>query len=189
MKKYLLLIFYLLLASFNFNLFLNPLHLPTGGNQGFAIIINHIINISPSIIILSVNIIMLIISYFLLSKTTTIGTIIATFIYPLFIKLTSFISLPFVNENNFLICSITAGIICGFTCGLIYKQGFSQGGINTISLILYKYFHIKIALTNFVINTIIVILGYFFFGATHIFYSLIVIIINSLLIHFILKKS
>ena len=163
-KKYIYLILSLFLAALNFNLILKPLELVVGGTQGVAIIINHLINVRPSLIILIINTIMLLLSFIFLSHETTYGTIIATFIYPLLVRLTS--NIPFFNFNNGfnIILVIIAGIICGITGGIIYKQGFSNGGISIIPLLINKYFHIKVYLSTFIMNGIIVILGCFYFG-------------------------
>ncbi|MGN1370831.1 MAG: YitT family protein [Candidatus Coprovivens sp.] len=187
MKKYTILLISLLFASLNFNLFLKPLNLVTGGTQGLAIVINNFINLKPSTIIFFINIISLIISFIFLRKETTTSAIISTFSYPLFIRITSLIpSISFI-ENNVLISSITAGVICGLTGGIIYKMNFSSGGITIFNLLLKKYFNIKISISNFLINGTIIIIGYFFFGIKKIIYSLIVIIISSILIHIIQK--
>lgn len=189
MKKYFLLIISLLFAAINFNLFLKQLNLVTGGTQGLAIVIKHLINLKPSIIILIINIISLIISFIFLKKETTTSAIISTFIYPLLIKITSIIpDINFIKEHIF-ISSLLAGIICGTTGGIIYKMNFSSGGITVINLILKKYFNIKVAISNFIINSLIIIVGTFFFGIIKMFYSLIVISISSLIIHLIMKNK
>ena len=138
MKKYIYLTFFLLVASLNFNLILKPLELVTGGTQGFALLITSIIKIKPSFIILIINITTLIISYFCLSKSTTYGTLAASFIYPICVKLTSFIPNISYIAHHILLSSIIAGIICGLTGGYIYKLGFSAGGVSTINLIVNK---------------------------------------------------
>lgn len=187
-KKYTLLFISLLFASLNFNLILNPLNLVTGGTQGLAILITHIFELKPSTIILIINITALIVSYFFLTKENTYSALTSTFVYPLFIKLTSSISSLTIIKNHILIFTIIAGIICGITGGYIYKLGFSSGGITIINLLLKKYFKLKISVSNFIINTIIIILGYFHFGLTKALYSIIVITISSILIYSILKK-
>ena len=187
-NKYLVLLFLLFVAAINFNMILKPLSLTTGGNQGLAIIFSHILNVRPSLIILVVNIIMLILSYIFLNKETTFGTVLASISYPIFVRLTS--SFDIIEFGNLkIIFIIIAGIICGITCGYIYKIGFSQGGINVLSLIIKKYFKIKISLTNFIMNSIILFFGVFYFGIEKGLYSLIVVVLNSFLINKILSKK
>ena len=188
MKKYMLLLISLFIAALNFNLFLKPLNLVTGGNQGIAIIIKDITNLKPSIIILIINIIALIISYILLKKETTTSLVISSLSYPLFVKITNSLSLPTITKIP-IITAIIAGIICGITGGIIYKMDFTQGGISIINNTLHKFFKIKISITNFIVNTSIIIIGSFFFGFIKLLYSLIVVCISNLIINFILSKN
>lgn len=189
LKKYIYLLLTLLGAAINFNLILKPLNLVAGGTQGLAIIINHIFKISPALIILLINIIMLVVSYLKLPKSTTYGIIISTFLYPLFIKLTCLIPTVKITNTYIIIPVIIAGIICGLTGGYIYKLGFSSGGINVVAILFKKYFKIKISITNFFINVIIILLGSIRFGFIKGIYSIVIIIINSLIINKILGKK
>ena len=59
MKKYLILLTSLFIAALNFNLFLKPLNLITGGNQGIALIVRHVTSVKPALSILIINIIAL----------------------------------------------------------------------------------------------------------------------------------
>lgn len=186
MKKYIYLLLILFVASLNFNLILRPLNLVTGGTGGLAIILEFFLRLSPSLIILIINVSMLIVSFIFLSKKSTIGTIIATFIYPLLVKLTSFINLNLNIPTIILV--IISGVVCGMTCGYIYKLGFTSGGINVISLVLNKKYNTNIAKCNFIINTIIIIIGCINFGIVKCIYSVLVVIINSYIINKILKK-
>lgn len=188
MKKYLILLISLFIAALNFNLFLKPLNLVTGGNQGIAIILKHIMNLKPSLIILIINIISLIISYIFLRKDTTLSLVIASLTYPLFVRLTNQLSLNIIT-NLPLITSIIAGIICGITGGIIYKLNFNQGGISTLNSLLHTYLKVKIPISNFIINTTIMLIGSFYFGFIKLIYSLIVISISNIIINIIMSKN
>ena len=188
MKKYTSLLISLFIAALNFNIILKPLNLVTGGNQGIAIILKHILKLKPSTIIFFINIIALIISYIFLRKDTTISLVISSIIYPLFIKLTSFISIQLITKS-LIVSSILAGIICGITGGIIYKHNFNQGGISIINTLLHTYLKVKIPITNFIINTSIVLIGTFYFGIKKLIYSLLVILISNLIINHIMSKN
>lgn len=186
MKKYLLLLIILLIAAINFNLFLKPLKLVTGGTQGVSIIINSFTNVSNSLLILIINLLMLILSFIFLRKQTTFGTILATISYPLFVKLTS--SLKF-NFDYYLLNVIVTGIISGITNSLIYKLGFTAGGINVLAPIINKYKNIKVGTINLIINSLILLIGCLTFGIKNFLYAMLVVIINSLLINVIMYKK
>lgn len=188
MKKYILLIISLLFAALNFNLFLKPLNLVTGGTQGVAIILTKFLNIKPSLIVLIINTISLIISYIFLKKETTLSLVISSFVYPLFINITSQLTIKELLNIPILI-SLIAGTICGITSGIIYKLNFTQGGISIINNLLHHYTKLKISISNFTINTIIILIGSFYFGILKMLFSLIVVIISSTIIHFIMSKK
>lgn len=189
MKKYSILVIALLFAALNFNIILKNLNLVTGGTQGIAIIIEKITNLNTSKIIFIINITSLIISLIFLKKETTTSTIISTFAYPIFVKITSYIpTLTIIRKYKF-ISSIIAGIICGTTGGLIYKMNFSSGGLTIINLLLKKYLKIKVSKSNFIINTLIIIIGTIYIGISKLIYSLIVVTISSITIHSIMKYN
>ena len=188
MKKYLLLLFYLLIASLNLNLLLKPLNLITGGTQGLALTINYLTKINLSTLVFIINIITLIISYFFLSKNYFKSALISSFIYPFFIKITSYIP-PIIISNYLIIYTIIAGLVFGITSGMIYKLGFSSGGVTIITLLLNKYTHLKISFLNFLINSLIIASSYFLFGLNKVLYSLLLILIGSLIINWILPRK
>ena len=133
---------------------------------------------------------MLILSYFFLGKERTKGTLVAAFIYPLFVELTSNLtSSIYIDMSDLLVISIFIGVIGGFANGILYKTGFSNGGLPIISQILYDYYKIPIGKSNFIINFTIIILGSMVFGTTMIMYAIIILFINSLIIDKVILGS
>ena len=181
--RYGVLIFSLFISSLVFNLLLYPTDLVTGGMNGVAIIINHIFDISPSLIILIGSILLLGISYLFLGLDQTGGSLVATLVYPLFVSLTEPLARYIViDTSDLILMSILIGILLGITNGLMYKVGFSNGGLNIISQIAYKYFHISLAKTTMVINFIVVLIGGVYFGFNMMLYAFIIIYISGVVI-------
>lgn len=181
--RYGVLIFSLFISSLVFNLLLYPTDLVTGGMNGVAIIINHIFDISPSLIILIGSILLLGISYLFLGLDQTGGSLVAALVYPLFVSLTEPLARYIViDTSDLILMSILIGILLGITNGLMYKVGFSNGGLNIISQIAYKYFHISLAKTTMVINFIVVLIGGFYFGFNMMLYAFIIIYISGVVI-------
>ena len=111
---------------------------------------------------------------------------LATFIYPLFVRITSYINFIYISDK--IIISILIGIITGISVGLIYKIGFNNGGISILVEIISKYTKISISVVSFIINIIIVLLGWLVVGNNMAIYSSIIIIINSLVVGLIIKN-
>lgn len=182
--KYLILLIVLLISSINFNLFLKPLNIVTGGTQGISLILLKLFYFDPAISILVINILMLILSYLFLPKETTLGSLISSLVYPIFVKFTSNITnLISLNNLDPFICIILTGIISGITLGIIYKLGFSSGGISLLPIFIKKIFKTPVGISNFIVNIIIIILGAIYFGLEKCLYAIIVIMLNSYLIN------
>ena len=101
--RYGVLIFSLFISSLVFNLLLYPTDLVTGGLNGVAIILNHIIDISPSLVILVGSLILLGLSYLFL------GSYFSRFTY--FIRTKLFIS-RIRSNSRFSSCNPSLSFIC-----------------------------------------------------------------------------
>ncbi|HIS39105.1 MAG TPA: YitT family protein [Candidatus Onthousia faecavium] len=173
----------LFLSALVFNLFLYPTNLVTGGMNGVAIIINHIIEIDPAIVIFVGSLLLLGLSYLFLGLDQTAGSVVATIVYPVFVEITEPLSkLIVIDTSDLILMSILIGVLLGITNGLMYKVGFSNGGLNIISQIFYKYFRISLSKTTMVINLIVVLIGGFYFGFNMVLYALVIIYISSFVI-------
>ncbi len=178
--RYTMLILALLVNAIIFNLLIVPTKIVTGGVNGIALIINYLTNVDNSIIILFTSIFLLILSFIFLGVERTSGSIVATFVYPLFVKLTSlFTANIIIDTSDVILIAIFIGVIGGFANGIMYKTGFSNGGLPIISQIIYEKFKIPIGKSSFIINGFIVLLGGFYFGLTMVMYALIILFINS----------
>lgn len=182
-KRIAILLISLLVLSLVYNLLLLPTDLVAGGVNGIAIITNYVYDIDSSIMILLISSACLLFSFLYLGTERTLGSLLATFIYPLFVKLTAIITQGIIidYDDKFLII-IFAGVIGGLANGFIYKTGFSNGGLPIISQILYKYHKIPIAKSSMVINSMIIIIGSFFFGWSMMMYAIILVFINNMMI-------
>ena len=181
--RYSVLLASLFLSALVFNLFLYPTNLVTGGMNGVAIIINHIIEIDPAIVIFVGSLLLLGLSYLFLGLDQTAGSVVATIVYPVFVEITEPLSkLIVIDTSDLILMSILIGVLLGITNGLMYKVGFSNGGLNIISQIFYKYFRISLSKTTMVINLIVVLIGGFYFGFNMVLYALVIIYISSFVI-------
>ena len=174
--------FFLGLFSFSvsFTFFLSPNNLVFGGVSGLSLVFKELFGINTSLFVLLCSIGVLIISFPLLGKEKTYGSILGSLLLPLFLELTELISYYIAFEtNDLLLSSIFGGVLGGIGFGLVYKAGFTTGGTDIIKQILNKYLKISLGKAMFIVESIIVVSGIFVFGITKALYALIVLFIMT----------
>ena len=179
--RLILLFISIVLSAIIYNIFLLPLSLVTGGSSGVATITYYLFEIDPALMVFIISVATAIIGLMYLGYRKTIGSIIASILYPIIIQLTlplSHIINP--NEVDVLLMVIFAGVLSGVANGLMYRTGYNMGGFSTISQILYEHKKISVAKSTLFLNVVVVLLGSFFFGATNALYAIILLYITSL---------
>ena len=81
--RYFWLIILMFISAVNYNLFLNPNNIISGGGNGLSIIFEELLNIEPAIFILVFNVIVLIFSFIVLGVEVSSSSIVAILIYQL----------------------------------------------------------------------------------------------------------
>ena len=182
-QRYIQMIISVFILALLYNVIIQPANITSGGINSIAILLKHLFRIKPLLTISCLTVFFIFISYIFLGKKKTRGTLIAAILYPLFVYLTSFLR-PLINidMSDMLMISILVGVISGFCNGLLYKTGFSNGGLPVISQILNKKFKIPMGKSNLVINSIIVLIGGYYFGLNMIMYAIIINYINSIIV-------
>ena len=177
-----LIIISLILSAFVYNLFLLPLSIVSGGTSSIGTIVYYLYEIDPAITIFVISGICSILGFMYLGKERTMGTIIACIAYPLIIEATSKVIrfIP-IDTSDTLLIVLFAAVLGGIANGLMYKSGYSSGGLPTISQILYEKFRISVAKSSFVMNFIIIMIGAYFFGLTNALYAVIYLYIYSII--------
>lgn len=177
-KKYGTLSLGLFLYALAYNLFLKPNNIVAGDVDGIANIFKGIIN--PNLLITILCVTLLIISFPLLGVKTTMGSVIGTILFPIFVTLTSDISkYIIIDTNDLLLISIVAGVIRGTGYGLTFKMGFTTGGTDILNQIVAKYFHTSIGTAMFIVDGSIVVAGGFVYGFSSMLYALIILYLLS----------
>lgn len=173
----------LTLSAILYNVFLLPLSLVTGGTQGIATITKYLYEIDPALMIFLLSGACAIISFLYVGVERTAGTIIASIIYPLLVKITSPLAnfIP-LDTSDMLLLVIFAGVLSGLANGLMYKTGYSNGGFPVISQVLYEKKQISIAKSSLFINVSIVLVGTYFFGTTNTMFAIIFLYINNIVL-------
>lgn len=182
-RRYFILLVALFISAIYFNLLQLPSEIVTGGSAGISIILKHYFNLNPSTVILIISIALLVVGAIFLGVEQASGALVSAIIYPIFVELTANIgTLIQVDLSDKILISIFIGVLSGITTGLVYKVGFSNGGISIISEIIARYKKIPISNVSFVTNMIIVFIGGAVFGWNMVLYAAIILYIYSLVL-------
>jgi len=181
-RRYFELIIGVFLIAAAFNVFLLPNDLVFGGVSGLSIIIKDLIPLDPSTFIMISSLLLLVVSFMVLGKEATKGSIVGSILFPIFVDLTANLNnILNIDASNLLLSVIFGGIIYGFGAGLVFKAGFTTGGTDIINQIISKYGHVSMGNAMLMSDGLIVLLGAFFFGVTKLMYAIIVIYIIGLI--------
>ncbi len=186
-KRITMLVVSLFFSAIVYNLFLLPVNLVTGGAGGIATITNYVYGIDPALMILIVSITCALLSLMYLGPEVTAVTILASVLYPFFVKITEPLTdIIQMDYSDMFTITLFAGVLNGIANGIMYKTGYNNGGLPVISQILEKYCKIPIAKTSAVMNITVVLIGGVFFGSTNVMYAIILIYLNSIIINKVL---
>lgn len=170
-----------------YNLFLFPLDLVTGSASGVGTITYHLYRINPAFMVLLISVSCIIVSFMYLGYKKTIGTIVASLAFPLFIAIASPLNnIIQARPEDMLIIVVFAGILQGIANGLMYRSGYSNGGFPIISQILEEKYKIPVAKSSLIINLIIVLIGGYYFGSINVMYAIIFLYINDIVLNKVL---
>ena len=168
-----------------YNLFFVPNNLVVGGVSGISIIIQKISNINGQLFIYITNLVLLLVSYLFLGRENTERVLVGTILYPLFITFTAPLAnilIHYLTFEEILVTVITAGLLYGFSNGLIYRVGYSTGGGDVIIKLMCKYFHITEGKGFLIFNIIIILCGAFIFGVDTAVYAIIILVMSSVMV-------
>ncbi len=181
-RRYFSLMIGLLLISLAFNLFLLPNNIVFGGVSGISIITKKLFGWDPSIVIYIGSLLLLIVSFLVLGKNQTTGSILGSILFPVFVQLTENIGeiLP-IGEIELLLAALFGGIIYGVGAGLVFKAGFTTGGTDIINQIISKYMKVSMGSAMLMSDGLIVLSGVSVFGINKLMYAIIVVYLIGIL--------
>ena len=140
--------------------FIFPNGLLLGGTSGISVILNAFLPFSPGTILMIINVVLIVVAFFVLGKDMAIKTFVGSALTTVFIGLTEkiiVIQSPWI-ENNYLSAVIGASIIA-VASGVMFYVESSSGGTDIIALIVKKYSKLEIGKALLVTDVLIVIIG------------------------------
>lgn len=144
--------------------FLVPSHLSVGSISGLSIILNNFIPIPISMITLIIDVLLLIVSFFLIGKDFGIKTVYTSILLPLFQRLfevllpayTGIMGDPFLDMVMFCVV-VSVGL------AMLFVRNASSGGIDIIGKIMNKFFRIEFGRAVSIAGMVVAALSLFFY--------------------------
>lgn len=143
--------------------FVVPTQIAPGGAVGIALMINHLTALPIGTLTLLINLPLLVLAWFYLSRQFTVRTAIATVLVTIILD---FIVTPICPQyaGDRLLSSVYGGIVVGVGMAFIFLAGFTTGGTDIAGYLLQKKFpHYSIGHALMIIEGIILVMSIFVF--------------------------
>ena len=182
-KNFMVFLFGVTVSAFSFNLFYQKYSIVAGGSTGLSILLDSFMSVDVSIILLVINLICLMIGLMFFGWEYAVKMLAITFLYPLFIKLTLYVTNTIdLEDTSMFLMMVIGGGLTGYGNGLIRNSGYSPGGFYSLYDVMSKYMHISIGLSNAIINVILICLGGFYFGLEKAIYAIISLLVSAYIV-------
>ena len=186
-KQFLITTFCILLGNavlaFLVAAFIIPFGILMGGTTGIGILL-HRVNpwFDTAWSVLVMNVVLLLFGLAVLGRKFFWTTVASSLLYPL--MLAGFQRIPRIDAltDDPTLAAIYAGLLLGFSLGLVMRVGSSTGGTDVICLVLHHWFHFPISIL--VWGTDVVILGgqAFFSDPQKILLGILVLLLETILL-------
>ena len=166
------------LVAIGVNFFLVPCKISTGGISGLGTIFYYFFGIPISLTVLLVNVILFLVGYRLLKRSSVIKTGAGISFLSLFLELTEGM---LAYSEDLLIAAVFGGILVGVGVGLTVLKDASTGGSDFLALMLHKMIpHVSVASFMLFIDAVVIaVSGLVFRNYTIMLYSVISLYICS----------
>lgn len=163
-KEYIWITIAVAIITFALEYFFFPNAIASGGISGFALVLNSVFDIEPSIIIFGFNIILFILAFFLVGGSFGGKSIYASVLVSVFMWITENILKPTAITDNLFLSSVFGSLIIALGTAIVFNQGSSTGGTSIIAKIINKYFHIPIGQGLLITDCSVTLLAMYVFG-------------------------
>ena len=173
----------LFIISLTFNAILLPNSLVVGGATGIGLVLNKLFDINVNLFVFVSGIFLLVISFIFLGFKKTRRNIAGTFLYPIMLSVTLPLAnklIPHLKFDDFIILVVLGGSCLGLGYGLVYKAGYSTGGLDIVMQLLNKYLKLPEGKASKVANMSVVVLATPVLGLANAIYSAITLIFEEI---------
>lgn len=171
-----------MIAAFSVSFFLDPINLVIGGVTGIGIILKYLFHQDISVYIFVLNLVLLFVGLIFLGKNFFVKTVYGSLLFPVFVKLFNLLYKVIVSnpiEDKILVI-LFSSILMGLGIGIVIKYGGTTGGTEIPQQILMKYFQIPYSVSLYILDGMVLILGFIVFrDITVVLYGLVYIFLSG----------
>lgn len=173
--------------------FIIPKNILMGGTTGIGILLEKVIpfELDTSLIVLVLNVLLLVIGFFVLGKKFFLTTVVSSILYPVLLGIMQ--RIPGIDSmtDNVLLATLLAGALLGISIGLVMRVGASTGGTDVVVLMLHKWFHLPVAILVYICDVVVLGAQTIFGRPEDLFYGIVLLVIETIVLNqvMILGKS
>lgn len=171
-----------LILAFGVAVFAVPSDLIVAGATGIALILCEFIAVNYATLVFIINMVMLVLGFFVLGKKFAAGTVVSSVVFPFFLAM--FESIPQLQHitQDMLLSAIYAGLFTGLGCGIVFRIGYSTGGMDIPPIIMNKKLHISLGTCVYLFDVVILLGQSFFTSFEGILYGIITVFITAIVL-------
>ena len=163
--------------------FIIPHDIIMGGTTGIGIVLNRAFpSLDISVFVLILNLLLLVLGLVVLGRKFFFTTIVSSVLYPVLLGI--FQRIPGIDRmtDNALLAAVFAGCLMGVALGLVMRVGSSTGGMDVVTLVCHKWFHLPVALFVYLSDILVVGGQALFSGAEEILLGILVLVLESIVL-------
>lgn len=161
-------------------LFLMPSGLITGGATGIALAFNKVTGLSVSAILFVVNVVMLLLGWWVLGRRFALNTLASTVLSPFFMALWERLLGNLVLTDDLVLNTVFAGFGIGISLGITIRAGASTGGMDIPPLVLQKWFRWPVSITMMLFDIAILLVQAAFSQPEQVLYGIVLVITHTI---------
>ena len=170
-------------------LFVLPTDMIAAGTTGLALLAEHYWGISLSGFVAVFNVLMFLLGLIELGKEFALSTLIATFYYPFALDQAIRVVGDHVFTEDPMLCAVFAGLMIGFSLGIVIKAGASTGGMDIPPLVLKKRVGIPVSVSMYAFDFVILLTQLTFRDKEKILCGLIMVMIYTVVLDKVLMMG
>lgn len=182
LEQVLIIIVGLTIYAFGVALFVLPLDMIAAGTTGIALLAERLWGIPLSTFVAAFNVLMFALGWLELGKTFAFSTLVATFYYPFILDIAIRVVGDLVITEDPILCAVFAGLLIGFSLGIVIRAGASTGGMDIPPLVLKKRLNIPVSVSMYAFDFVVLVAQMSFGDKERILYALIMVMIYTMVL-------